>query len=396
METVSRVTGRNFDGEKRRAGGTLAGRQGGVRRLRMFAMWDWAGCDRRKWSLGVALIVALAMLAGCHRAVKDQPVGPTVSIAVPLGLPPVPIPADNPPTAATIALGRKLFYDPRLSLDGSIACSSCHKPQYDFTDGAEVSEGVGGAKGVRNAPTILNSAYLPVQFWDGRAISLEQQAGSPIVNPVEMKNANHEAAVGKLERGPVYAGLFTAAFGSPEITIERVEKALASFERTALTGNSAFDRYMFAGDKSALTPAQVRGLAVFVDPNRGNCAVCHTVTERYGLFTDGQFHNTGEGVTEAGDFSDTGRYHETKVATDTGAFLTPTLRNVTHTAPYMHDGHLKTLAEVVDFYAGQGNSNPYLDKEMKQIHLSGQDRADLVEFLGSLTGEVSPNLGPPQ
>lgn len=342
------------------------------------------------------VIVFSSFLSGCHRTVSEQPIGPEVSIAVPLGLPPVPIPADNRPTATAIALGRRLFYDPKLSLDGSIACSSCHNPRDYFTDGAAVSKGVGGSRGVRNAPTILNAAYLPFQFWDGRAISLEQQAASPIVNPVEMRNENHKSALTRLRREPVYAAMFTDAFGSPDITMGRVEKALASFERTALTGDSRFDRYQYGGDKSALTAAQVRGLSVFLDPERGNCAVCHTITERGALFTDGQFHNTGEGITEAGDFSDVGRYHETKVATDTGAFLTPTLRDVANTAPYMHDGHLKTLAEVVDFYAGQGNSNPYLDKEMKQIHLSGEDRADLVEFLKSLTGEVSPNLGPPQ
>lgn len=308
----------------------------------------------------------------------------------------MPIPPDNPPTAAGVALGRKLFYDPKLSLDGTIACSNCHEPSRDFTDGSSVSLGVGGSKGVRNAPTILNSAYLPFQFWDGRAISLEEQAAGPIVNPVEMKNQSHKAAVTRLQLEPAYAPLFAKVFGSSDITIGRVEKALASFERTALTGDSRFDRYQYGGDKSALTPAEIRGFAVFVDPNRGNCAVCHTINDRYALFTDGQFHNTGEGVTEAGDFSDVGRYHETKVATDTGAFLTPTLRNIVHTAPYMHDGHLKTLEDVVDFYAGQGNSNPYLDPEMKRIHLSGQDRKDLVQFLGSLTGPVSPDLGPPQ
>jgi cytochrome c peroxidase len=324
-----------------------------------------------------------------------MPVGPAVAIPTPLGLPPVPIPADNPPTTATLALGRKLFYDPRLSIDGTIACSTCHNPRYDFTDGAAVSQGVGGSRGVRNAPTILNAAYLPFLFWDGRAITLEQQAGSPIVNPVEMKNESHKTAVTRLKRDPAYSQLFVQAFGSPEITIGRVEKALASFERTALSGNSPFDRYQYGGDRTALTPAQVRGLAVFIDPTRGNCAVCHTLTARNALFTDGQFHNTGEGVTDAGEFSDVGRYHETKVATDTGAFLTPTLRNVARTAPYMHDGHMKTLQQVVDFYAGQGNSNPYLDPEMKRIHLSGEDRADLVEFLESLTGEMPPNLGPP-
>ncbi len=358
-------------------------------------MWSFLRSGQRVWLTSAGLSAAIFLSAGCHSSVGETPVGPTVAISTPLGLPPVPIPANNQPTAATIALGRRLFYDPQLSIDGTIACSTCHNPRYYFTDGAAVSHGVGGSLGIRNAPTILNAAYLPFQFWDGRAITLEQQAASPIVNPVEMKNESHDAAVSRLQSEPAYRELFVQAFGSPDITIGRVEKALASFERTALSGNSPFDRYQYGGDKNALTPAQVRGLAVFIDPNRGNCAVCHTLTKSYALFTDGQFHNTGEGVTDAGDFSDVGRYHETKVATDTGAFLTPTLRNVARTAPYMHDGHMKTLEQVVDFYAGQGNSNPYLDPEMKRIHLSGQDRADLVQFLESLTGDVPPNLGPP-
>jgi cytochrome c peroxidase len=339
---------------------------------------------------------ALIMFTGCHKAASDKPIGQAISIPIPLGLPPLTIPPDNPPTAATIILGRKLFYDSRLSADGSISCSTCHNPRREFTDGAEISHGVGGAKGVRNAPTILNAAFLPYQFWDGRAATLEEQAASPIVDPVEMKNDNHKAAISRLKKDRAYVPLFEQAFGSSDITIKRVENAIASFERTALSGNSPFDRYEYGGDRKVLTLAQIRGLAVFLDPNRGNCATCHTIGEHAALFTDGRFHNTGEGVTETGAFSDVGRYHETNVPTDTGAFLTPILRNVAQTAPYMHDGRLKTLKEVVDFYAGQGNSNPYLDKEMKRIHLSGQDRADLVQFLNSLSGDQPPNLGPPQ
>lgn len=341
------------------------------------------------------VFLALLTLGGCHKTISDRPIGEPVAIHPPLGLPPVPIPSDNPPTADAISLGRRLFYDRRLSNDGSIACSSCHQPDKDFTDGSEVSTGVGGAKGVRNAPTILDAAYLPFQFWDGRAISLEQQAAGPIVNPVEMKNETNVAAVTDLGQEPAYGPLFKKVFGTPDITIGRVEKAVASFERTALSGNSPFDRYMYGGDKTALTPAQVRGLKVYLDPNRGNCAVCHSVSDHYALFTDGKFHNTGEGIAESGEFTDIGRYHETKVATDTGAFLTPSLRDIAKTAPYMHDGRLKTLEDVVDFYAGQGNSNPYLDPEMKKIHLTGQDRANLVQFMNSLSGEIPPNLGPP-
>lgn len=341
------------------------------------------------------LAVLLLPLAGCKaKPVSARPIGAEVHIQPLLGLPPVPIPKDNPPTADTIALGRMLFYDKRVSVDNSLSCASCHDPSAYFTDGKNVSTGVRGALGTRNAPTILNAAYLPFQFWDGRAITLEEQAAFPIANPVEM-SMPHAADVKKLGDDAEYRALFKKSFGTPDVTIARVEAAIASFERTALTGNSAFDRYQYGGDRNALTAAQIRGYAVYLNPNGGNCASCHTIGPQGALFTDGKFHNTGEGVTDEGDFSDVGRFHETKVSTDKGAFKTPTLRNVAKTAPYMHNGSLKTLQEVIAFYAGQGNSNQYLDPEMKKIHLSGQDRTDLLEFMNALTGDVTPNLGPP-
>ena len=320
--------------------------------------------------------------------------GARVEIQVPLGLPKLPVPKDNPPTTAGIALGRKLFYDKRLSAGEKIACAFCHRPESDFTDGIALSRGVAGLPGVRNAPTIENAAYLPFQFWDGRAQSLEEQAASPIADPLEM-NAPHEVSVAKLGNDPEYRAMFRAAFGTDEVNLARVEKALASFERTVLVGGSAFDRYAYGGDSGALTAQQVRGLAVFEDDHRGNCAACHSLGQKSALFTDGKFHNTGEGVGDDNGFADEGRYHETKVKTDTGAFLTPTLRNVARTAPYMHDGKLKTLDAVMSFYAGEGNSNPYLDPEMKKIALTGQDRADLVAFLQALTGDLPNNVGPP-
>ena len=343
-----------------------------------------------------ALILAATLLAitGCKRTISNNPLGAEVKITPPLGLGPVPIPRDNPPTADTIALGRRIFYDTHVSVDNTLSCASCHRPDAYFTDGKNVSTGVRGALGTRNAPTVLNAAYLPFQFWDGRAITLEQQAAFPIANPVEMSQP-HAADVSKLSDDPTYRAEFKKSFGTEDVTIERVEAALASFERTLLSGNSAFDRYQFGGDKNALTPAQLRGYAVFLDPTRGNCAACHTIGTQGALFTDGKFRNTGQGVDADGKITDTGRFHETKIATDTGAFKTPTLRNVAKTAPYMHDGSLKTLRAVMDFYAGQGNSNPYLDPEMKKIHLTGPERDDLVEFMNSLTGDMPPNVGPP-
>ena len=351
----------------------------------------------RRWKLAfsaVFLIAPLILCSGCKTAGGDRPIGTPVAIKAPLGLPPVPIPADNPPTVETIALGRKLFYDTKLSRDNSLSCASCHNPQFGFTDGQRVSTGVNGKTGVRNAPTVLNAAYLPRQFWDGRASNLEEQAAGPMANSIEMDQP-HKVSVAKLQADPTYRAMFVKAFGPGSITMKQVEKSLASFERTMISGNSAFDRYEYGNDKKALTPAQIRGLAVFRDPNRGNCAACHTINDKYALFTDGKFHNIGEGIDGDGKFTDTGRYQETKLATDKGAFLTPTLRDIANTGPYMHDGSMKTLKQVVDFYAGHGNSNPYLDKEIQAIHLSGQDRADLVEFLKALTCEMPANVGPP-
>ena len=317
-----------------------------------------------------------------------------MTITPPLGLPPVPIPADNPPTADAIALGKLLFYDPSLSNHNTLSCASCHVPSHDFSDPRSLSLGFQGALGTRNAPTVLNAAYLPYQFWDGRAPSLEAQVIGPAFNPVEM-DSTAKGTLSNLEKNPKYPALFQKVFGTPGITIERVEKVIASYERTLLSGDSAFDRYEYGGDKTALTPQQIRGLAIFRDPNRGNCAVCHTINAHYALFTDGKFHNIGEGVDDEGKFDDTGRYHQTDVSSDTGAFKTPTLRDIAGTAPYMHDGKVKTLDAVVQYYAGQGNSNPYLDKEMKKIHLTAQDRSDLVAFLKSLTGNTPLDVKPP-
>jgi len=341
------------------------------------------------------VLLASVLCVGCKKSGSDRPIGAVVDIRAPLGLPPVPIPADNPPTAQTIALGRELFYDMRLSKDNTVSCASCHNPNLAFTDGRPLARGVGGTIGIRNAPTLLNAAYSPLQFWDGRAKSLEEQSAAPIEDPVEM-NQKHEVSVSKIGDDPAYQAEFAQAFGPGSVTLTKIQKSLASFERTLLSGNSPFDQYQYGGNKQALSPAAIHGLAIFVDPQKGNCAVCHTIQKNYALFTDGKFHNTGAGVNGAGDFTDLGRFKPTRIETDKGEFKTPTLRDVALSAPYMHDGSLKTLHDVVDFYAGGGNSNPFLDKEMKPLNLSAQDRADLVKFLESLTGDMPTNAGPPE
>jgi cytochrome c peroxidase len=325
---------------------------------------------------------------------SSKPVSEPVAIQSPLGLPPVPIPADNPPTADTIALGRRLYYDKQLSGDNTVACSHCHNPDLYFTDGRPVSQGVNGKTGTRNAPTVLNAAYQPVQFWDGRATSLEDQAGGPIQNPVEM-NQPHDVMVAKIGKMTEYQAAFDKAFGKGPITVHKVEKAIASFERTLLSGNSPFDRYQYGGDKTAMSESAIRGLAIFRDKTKGNCVTCHTIQDNFALFSDGKFHNLGVGIDADGNLKDQGRYDETHLDADRGAFRTPTLRDVAKTGPYMHDGSLKTLKDVVDFYVGGGTSNPYRDKEIKELKLKGEERADLVAFLESLTGDLPPNSGPP-
>ena len=324
-----------------------------------------------------------------------KPIGAVIEIKAPLGLPPVPVPADNPPTAETIALGRRLYYDKQLSIDNTVACASCHDPGKGFSDGSQFSTGIKGQKGDRNAPTVWNSAYSTLQFWDGRAPSLEKQAEGPVANPIEMGHTL--AGVEKLLSADAgYRAEFEKAYGPGAITYEKVEKAIASFERTVVTGNSPFDRYLYGGDKKALSPAAIRGYEVFRSPKKGNCVVCHTIDEKSALFTDNKFHNLGVGVNAKGELTDLGRFKETKNDADRGAFKTPTLRNIAQSGPYMHDGAHKTLKEVVDFYVGGGNSNPNLDKEIKSLDfLTKQERADLVTFLESLTGETPANISAP-
>ena len=217
------------------------------------------------------VLLAVVLCVGCRTSGNERPIGATVDIRAPLGLPPVPIPADNPPTVETIALGRRLFYDTRLSKDNSVSCASCHNPKLAFTDGRAVARGVGGALGVRNAPTLLNAAYSPLQFWDGRAPSLEAQSAFPIANPVEM-NQPHEVSVSKIAASPAYAAEFSQAFGPGSVTLGKIQRSLASFERTLLSGNSPFDRYQYGGNKQALSPAAIHGLAIFTDPQRGTAS----------------------------------------------------------------------------------------------------------------------------
>lgn len=295
---------------------------------------------------------------------------------VPLGLIPIPWPADNPYSPAKVELGRLLYFDKRLSADNSVSCATCHAPEKGFTDGAPVSTGIRGQKGGRSAPTVINRAYSLAQFWDGRAPTLEDQAKGPIANPLEMDNT-HDAMAAKLSGVQDYRPLFQKAFGSPDITIDAVAKAIATFERTLLSGNSAYDRYK-TGKKPAMTRAQIRGMDIYF--NKAKCDQCHEGVN----FTANAYANLGIGTDKPQP--DTGRYEVTKDPLDWGKFKTPTLRDISKTGPYMHDGSLKTLEEVVDFYDKGGIPNKNLDEKIKKLNLTVEQKRDLVEFLKALDG----------
>lgn len=280
-----------------------------------------------------------------------------------------------------------LYFSPVLSVNKSLSCASCHDPKNAFADGKRVSTGVHGKTGTRNAPTVLNAAYYKRQFWDGRAASLEEQASGPMMNPVEMGHSLEALLLACDEDGELRRAM-TNVYGEGPITIKSVTKAIAAFERTLLSGNSPFDRYRYGGGASALSEPAKRGLEVFLAPGKGHCNVCHVIGPKFATFTDDSFHNIGVGLDPQGEIVDEGRFKVTKREADRGVFRTPSLRNVALTAPYMHDGSLKTLKDVVDFYVGGGSSNPNLDKQIHPLNLTRQEREDLVAFLESLTGEM--------
>jgi cytochrome c peroxidase len=304
----------------------------------------------------------------------------------PLGLMPIIWPTDNPYSPLKAELGRLLFFDTRLSIDGTVSCATCHDPKLAFTDGLPVSAGVQGRKGNRSSPTVLNRAYSLAQFWDGRALSLEAQVLGPMANPVEMANS-HLVIVNTLKSISGYRVLFAKVFGTENFDISHVAKAIATFERTIQSGNAPYDRYK-AGNKNAMTPPQIHGMTVFFD--KAKCDQCHEGIN----FTSNMYANLGVGTDKKKP--DEGRYSVTKDPKDWGVFKTPTLREVERTAPYMHDGSLKTLEEVVDFYDKGGIRNRNIDDRMKKLNLTDIEKKDLVSFLKALSGEGWQQIKAPQ
>jgi cytochrome c peroxidase len=333
------------------------------------------------------------------------PIGKPVEIKSPLGLPPVPFPPDNPPTAETIALGRKLFFDPVLSKDGTVACANCHDPKSGLTDPERFSKGVNGTLGSRHSMVVLNAVYHLTQFWDGRVITLEQQASRPVLDPLEMAHSL-EGVERKVSANPAYTAMFARAWGEGRITYDMIAKSIASYERTLVSGNSPFDRYYYAGDKKALNTSAIRGLDLFMQNNLDapNCVSCHQIGETSATFTENRFHNTGVAWdSKEGRMVDMGRYNVTNERKDIGAFKVPTLRNIELTAPYMHDGSMKTLEEVVDFYFDGGRKNPWLSGVMPHHGVptipkehQAQAKKDLVELMKAFTGDIPGNAQPPK
>ena len=343
--------------------------------------------------------------APAHSTTQAHPIGKPIEIAAPLGLPPVPIPPDNPPTAETVALGHRLFFDKIFSRDRSLSCASCHDPKHGMADPNPNSNGYRDQKGNRNAPTVLNAAYASPLFWDGRAPTLEKQAEGPVENPIELAHS----LIGverRLISDPTYVSQFTKAWGPGPITYEKVAKSIASYERTLVSGNSPFDRYYFGGDKKAMNESAIRGLKLFLDPSlrAANCISCHRIDETHATFTEARFHNTGVAFDPAtGTMKDPGRSAVNGDGRLNGGFRTVTLRNIALTAPYMHDGSMKTLEEVVDFYFEGGRTNPAISNDMPQPGLPdipkerrAQAKKDLVEFMKALTGDMPPGASPPK
>ena len=333
----------------------------------------------RRFSIGVLCVLAAASVASA----QDKSASETDH---PLGLPEIKHPEDNPPTPEKIALGKQLYFDPRLSVDNTISCASCHDPEKGWSNNDQFATGIGGQRGGRSAPTIVNSVYNKFHFWDGRAGSLEEQALGPIQNPIEM-NMKMDVCVEKLNKISGYREQFQEVFGT-EVTEEGIAKAIAAYERTIVSGAAPYDRYK-AGQKDAMSEAAVRGMELFF--GKAFCSACHVGPN----FTDNAFHNIGIGMDKKEP--DPGRYAETKLGGDRGAFKTPTLREIARTGPYMHDGGLKTLEEVVEHYNKGGIPNPQLDENLFELNLTEQEKKDLVVFLKEgLSGENYPLHTPPE
>ncbi|HEY2105279.1 MAG TPA: cytochrome c peroxidase [Candidatus Binataceae bacterium] len=369
--------------------------------------------------LGCVCIASMAALAnGQEAAGKLAQPKPLDQVGFPHELYGWLIPPDNPQTPAKVALGKELFFDKRLSEDNTQACSSCHKPDKGFTDQQPTSDGIHHQFGQRNAPTVLNAAFNVLQFWDGREPTLEEQAKDPITNPVEMGMKSLDEVAAKVGGIEEYQTKFKAVFNGP-VTIGGIQQAIAAYERTQVTFNTPFDRFM-AGDQKAINAQAKRGWSIY--NGKGRCMSCHGVNPTQPLFSDNRFHNIGvsahksdfvplarkalavlaQGGSSANqldqlaiqtDMSGLGRFLVTKDPHDIGGFRTMGLRNLLVTQPYFHDGSQVTLWDVVDHYNKGGVQNPFLDGGIVPLGLTEPEIDDLVVFLTTLTSPEYANAG---
>lgn len=339
--------------------------------------------------LGVALVASVAGLTLAFSAGDGQAqLSPGSNWAAYILPDQAPVPKNNPTSAAKVELGKQLYFDTRLSSTGTVSCNSCHNVMKGGEDNRATSLGVHGKTGDRSAPTVWNAAFLSAQFWDGRAKSLEEQAKGPMVNPVEMGNPNHDVVVKRLKQVPGYVGQFKTVFGGADpLTIDNVAKAIAAYERTLVTVNSPFDRYV-KGDKKALTPAALRGMDLV---QSAGCTSCHTgpnfagppMSEGKGFFMPfPRFESAYSAKYKLKE--DTGRYKVTQSEPDRYMWRVPTWRNVALTAPYFHNGSVKTLDEAVRVMGKTQLNRDLKDGEVK----------DIVAFLSSLTGTFPKQTAP--
>jgi len=373
--------------------------------------------------IAITFFIAIAMMASFISISNESKVAAAASpqgfqTQIPFGLPTdlwnELIPADNPMTPSKIALGEKLYFDKRLSIDQTVSCATCHDPATALADINAVGVGIQNKKGARNSPTVLNSMFNESQFWDGRAPTLEEQAKLPLINPIEMGMPDHKAVVKRVSEIAEYQKEFASVFGKDGITIDTIAKAIAAFERTQLSGNSPFDRFI-AGDQKAISEAAKRGWELF--NGKARCISCHTFNATSPFFSDFKFHNIGVAAKDqdfpklarrarqvldadpkraeqlidemalSPGFSELGRYLVTKQPRDIGSFKTSMLRDIELTAPYMHNGSEKTLLDVIIFYNKGGEINPNLDGGMRPLKLSDPEMEDLVELLKTFTSD---------
>lgn len=385
--------------------------------------WRWAALLKAAALLFVAAGTGYVFITAPRKAAVTAAtqVGQArrFAITIPQGLPAdlwdSLIPADNPLTAEKIALGEKLYFDKRLSSDRTVSCATCHDPATALADANAVGVGIQNKKGARNSPTVFNAMFNELQFWDGRAPTLEEQSKLPIINSVEMGMKDHPEVVARVRTIPEYQREFAAVFGNSGITIDTIAKAIASFERTQLSGNSPFDRFI-AGEQNAISRSAKRGWDLF--NGKARCISCHAFNQSSPFFSDFKFHNIGVAAKDQNfpelartarrmligadakkqqeiidelalrpGFSELGRFLVTRQPRDIGAFKTSMLRDIELTAPYMHDGSEKTLLDVVKFYDKGGEPNPNLDGGMRPLKLTDEEKDDLVDLMKTFTSD---------